>query len=74
MTTSLDLPDKSDMSPETGPNALIIDDQFIAACVAKAQHMRSLYPLSELLDNTDYPLDASERIWVDAPAMGRELL
>ncbi|EAM6792352.1 antitoxin [Salmonella enterica] len=45
---------------------------IIAAPVKRPR--RSKYSLSELLDNTEYPLTASEREWIDAPAVGREIV
>lgn len=35
---------------------------------------RSKYSLTDLLENTQYPLSASEREWIDAPAVGREVV
>jgi antitoxin ChpS len=60
---------------QPGDNA-IIDIQagkLVAIPVTKGKQRRSKYALSELLDSTDYPLDASEREWVDTPAKGREI-
>ena len=50
------------------------DGQLIAIPTVEAKRRRSKYALSELLDNTDYPLDDSEREWVDEAAKGREIL
>lgn len=48
--------------------------KLIAVPVTReGRQRRSKYSLSELLENTDYPLDVSEREWVDAPAKGREI-
>lgn len=49
------------------------DGKLIAVPSAKEKPRRSKYSLSELLDNTDYPLDENERAGVDAPVKGREI-
>ncbi|HEX4503438.1 MAG TPA: antitoxin [Scandinavium sp.] len=61
---------------QPGDSAVLmaVDGQLVACPTPKEIRRRSKYLLSDLLDETDYPLDDSEREWVDAPVKGREIL
>lgn len=52
----------------------IVEGKLVATPLTKQKRRRSKYSLSELLDNTEYPPEAEEREWIDAPAKGREIL
>lgn len=52
----------------------VVEGQLVATPLVRQKRRRSKYALSELLDNTEYPLEGEEREWVDAPAKGRETL
>lgn len=50
------------------------DGDAVRLAPAKPATRRSKYSLKELLDNTEYPLAPCDREWIDAPAVGKEIL
>lgn len=52
----------------------IENGKFTAEPIKAKAKRRSKYSLKELLDNTEYPLAPCDREWIDAPAVGKEIL